>query len=69
MLKIVDTFWFSNRDGHYRMVITENETGIKKCRIGKVAGADQKRDAEYLAAWGGRVVKSAVIKFLEQADR
>jgi hypothetical protein len=69
MLKIIDTFWFSNRDGHYGMVITENEMGVKKCRIGKVFGGDQKLDADYLAAWGGRVVKDAVIKFLQQADR
>jgi len=68
-LKVIDTFWFSNRDGTYGMVITENEAGVKKARIGKVAGVDQKVDADYLAAWGGRVVKSAVIKFLEQADR
>lgn len=68
-LKIIDTFWFSNKDGSYGMVITENEMGVKKARIGKVAGWNQKEDAAYLAAWGGRVVKDAVIEFLKQADR
>lgn len=68
-LKIIDTFWFSNKDGTYGMVITENEMGVKKTRIGKASGVDQKLDAEYIAAWGGRVVKDAVIKFLKQADR
>jgi hypothetical protein len=68
-LKVIDTFWFSNRDGTYGMVITENEVGVKKARIGIVAGVDQKKDADYLAAWGGRVVKDAVIEFLKKADR
>jgi hypothetical protein len=68
-LKIIDTFWFTNRDGTYGMVITENEMGIKKARIGIVGGRDQHRDAKFLASWGGRVPKDAVIKFLEQADR
>ncbi len=69
-LKIVDSFWFSNRDGTYGMVITENEMGVKKARIGICSGhAKQKDDEKYIAAWGGRVVKDAVIKFLEQADQ
>lgn len=69
-LKIVDTFWFSNRDGTYGMVITENEMGVKKTRIGMCGpGSNMEEDAKYIAAWGGRVVKDALIKFLEQADR
>jgi len=68
-LKVVDAFWFSNRDGTYGMVITENEMGLRKVRIGLATGIDQKIDTEDIASWGGRVPKDAVIKFLQQADR
>lgn len=68
-LKIIDTFWFSNKDGTIGMVITENEMGVKKVRIGKASGLAQNLDAGYISAWGGRVPKDAVIEFLKQADR
>lgn len=68
-LKIIDTFWFSTPMHHFGMVITENEMGVKKCRIGMVQGQDMEADARTIADWGARVPKDAVIQFLKQADR
>lgn len=69
MLKIIDTIWFTTAMHHFGMVITENEMGVKKVRIGMAAGKDQEADTKRIADWGARVPKSAVIMFLEQADR
>lgn len=68
-LKIVDSFWFSTPLHHFGIVITENEMGVKKARIGMVTGRDQKADEKIIADWGARVPKDAVITFLGQADR
>ena len=68
-LKIVDSMWFTTPMHHFGMVITENEMGVKKVRIGMAAGKNQKADERLIADWGARVPKDAGIEFLEQADR
>lgn len=68
-LRVIDKFWFTNQRGTVGMVITENEMGVKKIRIGSVAGFNEKNDADYLAAWGSRVPKEAILEFVSKADK
>ncbi len=65
---VVDSFWFTNNRGTVGLVLTQNEMGVKKIRIGSVPGFDQKADEQWLAAWGARFPKEGLLCFINQAD-
>jgi hypothetical protein len=54
-MKILESFWFTNRDGRIGIVVIEEDvTGDRKAYIGPASGADEKADTERILAWGNK---------------
>jgi len=54
-MKILESFWFTNRDGCIGIVVIEEDvTGDRKAYIGPASGVDEKADTEHILAWGNK---------------
>jgi len=54
-MKVIETLWFTNRDGCIGIVIIEEDvTGDRKAYIGPGSGHNQKADTEQIMAWGNK---------------
>ena len=52
-MKIIETLWFTNKDGCIGIVVGEEDiTGDRKAYIGPASGTDVKADTEAILAWG-----------------
>lgn len=51
-MRILDSTWFTNRDGCTGIVAVEDEYDGVKYYIGHVRGLDEKQDAQHVAEWG-----------------
>lgn len=54
-MKVIEVIWISSLAGQLGIVLTENEVGEKKARIGVALGADEKADIEYIMEYGGKI--------------
>lgn len=54
-MKVIETLWFTNKDGCIGIVVVEEDvTGDRKAYIGPASGTDEKADAEQILAWGNK---------------
>lgn len=69
MVKVLDSLWFTTSIGTIiGLVLTENDVGVKKIRIGPgIGSASQEADEKFVAAHGSRLPK-AVAQFIARAD-
>lgn len=51
-MKILDTCWFTNRDGSVGIVRVKTEYHGIKYYIGYANGLNEEQDAKYIADWG-----------------
>jgi hypothetical protein len=58
-MKLLDTFWFTNRDGSTGIVRVETDYDGIKYYIGHVPGFNEQDDSEYIAKWGSTFPKEA----------
>jgi len=54
-MKVIDSMWFNTIQGHFGIVLGENERGERKLFAGVVGGLDQKTDEQALLDWGTKV--------------
>ena len=47
-MKVIDSMWFSTRQGNFGFVVGENDMGERKLYAGVVSGLDQKTDEQEL---------------------
>lgn len=68
-MRVIDSIWFSNRQGHCGFVIGHDETtGKRKLYAGVVSGYDQGADEQELLAWGNKVNQDILGRFLERLN-
>lgn len=67
-MKVIETLWFTNRDGCIGIVVIEEDVstrplslcGDRKAYIGPASGTDEKADTEAIIAWGNKFSLDAV---------
>ncbi len=56
MSKLIDSMWFNTDQGHFGIILAEDETtGELKLYAGVVAGFDQQADERAILSWGHKV--------------
>jgi hypothetical protein len=58
-MKILDTYWFTNRDDTTGIVRVETDYDGIKYYISPVSGDDERMDAQYVAEWGSTFPSNA----------
>lgn len=68
MVKIIESFWFTNSRETIGIVVTINGIGEKKAYIGRGFGFDQKADEKYIAEQGAPVAPGIVMSILKRLE-
>ncbi len=72
-MKVIETLWFTNKDGCIGIVIGEEDiTGDRKAYIGPASGTDEKADNEQILAWGNKFsldTAKRILYFLKGEDK
>lgn len=65
--KIINAYWFTNKDGCIGIVLVNTEQGLK-AYIGQAKGEKEQEDIEHIAKWGAKfscgVAKDIIDHFL-----
>ncbi|NVM23794.1 MAG: hypothetical protein HWN68_18700 [Desulfobacterales bacterium] len=54
-MKVIDSMWFNTMQGHFGLVVGENEMGERKLYAGVIGGLDQEADEQAILSWGCKV--------------
>lgn len=62
-MKVIDSIWFTNRDGTIGIIIGEEDiTGDRKAYIGPASGTDEKTDTQQILSWGNKFSLSIALR-------
>lgn len=67
-MKIISTDWATHGVGTIGIIVTENEIGERKIRIGIGAGYSEAEDARTIAESGGRISVDSLRQIIKTAE-
>lgn len=58
--KIINAYWFTNKDGCIGIVLVNTEQGLK-AYIGQAKGEKEQEDIEHIAKWGAKFTLETIL--------